>query len=90
MNKYLAEFIGTGILAYVYLAYMNPLAIGLTLALVYILTSNISGGHVNPAISIVMASIGKLETNEIIPYILSQMAGGLVGLEIFKRFPITP
>ena len=65
---------------------MNPLAIGLALALVYILTSNISGGHVNPAISIVMASFGKLETNEIIPYILSQMAGGLVGLEIFKLF----
>ena len=30
MNKYLAEFIGTAILIYVFVATMNPIAIGAT------------------------------------------------------------
>ena len=86
MNNYLAEFIGTGFFVYVILATGNPIAIGATLALVILLTSPISGGHINPAVSLVMASIGKIETNELIPYILAQLFGGLVALEIYKRY----
>ena len=33
-----------------------------------------------------MASIGKIETSELIPYILAQLFGGLVALEIYKRY----
>lgn len=88
MNNYLAEFIGTGFFVYVILATGNPIAIGATLALVILLTSPISGGHINPAVSLVMASIGKIETSELIPYIMSQLLGGLVALEIYKRYSI--
>ena len=49
MNNYLAEFIGTGLFVYVILATGNPLAIGAALALIVLLTANISGGHINPA-----------------------------------------
>lgn len=88
MNKYLAEFLGTGFFVYVILATGNPIAIGAALALAILLSMNISGGHINPAVSLVMASIGKIETNELIPYILAQLFGGLVALEIYKRYGI--
>ena len=86
MNNYLAEFLGTIFFVYVILATGNPLAIGSALALVILITSNISGGHMNPAVSIVMASAGKMPVNDLIPYCLAQIFGGLVALEMFKRF----
>lgn len=88
MQKYLAEFLGSLFFMYVILASGNPIAIGLSLCLVILLTSNISGGHVNPMVSLVMASIGKLNTNDLIPYMVAQILGGLVGLEIYKRYPM--
>jgi len=87
-NKYLAEFTGTLFLVYIILATGNPLAIGAALAFAILLTSNISGGHINPAVSIVMASYGKLDTGDLIPYILAQVFGGLVALEIYKRYKL--
>ena len=86
MQKYLAEFLGAIFFVYVILATGNPLAIGAALALVILLTSNISGGHINPAVSVVMTAAGKLPTSELIPYVLAQCFGGLVALEIYKRF----
>ena len=88
MKNYLAEFVGTGFFVYVILATGNPIAIGATLALVILITSSISGGHINPAVSLVMASIGKIETSELIPYIMSQLMGGLVALEIYKPYSL--
>jgi glycerol uptake facilitator-like aquaporin len=85
MYNYLAEFIGTLFVVYVVLATGNPLAIGAAYALSMLLTVNLSGGHINPAITIIMASLGKIETNDIIPYVLAQIFGALVGLELFKR-----
>jgi glycerol uptake facilitator-like aquaporin len=85
MNKYLVEFLGTGFFVYVILATGNPIAIGAALALIILLTSSISGGHINPAVSLVMASLGKIEPSELVPYIFAQFLGGLVALEIYKR-----
>ena len=84
-NKYLAEFLGSVFFIYIILATGNPLAIGAALAFVILITSPFSGGHVNPAVTIVTASLGKISTTEILPYILAQVLGGLVALEIFKR-----
>jgi len=86
MYNYLAEFTGTLFYVYIILATGNPLAVGAALALVMLLTANISGGYVNPATTIVMASLGKIATNDIVPYILAQAFGALVALEIFKRY----
>jgi len=88
MYKYLVEFLGTTFFVYIILATGNPLAIGAALALAILLTSNISGGHINPAVSIVMASAGKIPVSDLVPYILAQVFGGLVALEIYKRFKI--
>ena len=88
MYNYLVEFIGTAFFIYVILATGNPLAIGAALALVVLLTVNISGGYINPAVTIVMASAGKLPTVDIIPYCLAQIFGGLTALELYKRYKI--
>jgi glycerol uptake facilitator-like aquaporin len=88
MYNYLVEFLGTAFFVYVILATGNPLAIGAALALSILLTLNISGGHINPAVTIVMASAGKLPTVDIIPYCLAQIFGGLTALELYKRYKI--
>ena len=88
MQKYLAEFLGSLFFIYVILATGNPIAIGASLTLIALLASNISGGHVNPMVSLVMASIGKLDTRDLIPYMIAQVLGGLVGLEIYKRYQL--
>jgi glycerol uptake facilitator-like aquaporin len=88
MYSYLAEFLGTLFFVYIILATGNPLAIGAALAVAILLTQNISGGHINPAVTITMASAGKLDVNEILPYVLAQVFGGLAALQIYKRFKI--
>ena len=85
MNKYLVEFIGSILFVYVILVTGNALAIGATLALVIMIAAPISGGHINPAVSVVMASAGKLPTSELLPYVVSQVLGGLVALQLYKR-----
>ena len=85
MYSYFAEFIGALFFMYIILATGNPLAIGGALALAILIASHISGGHINPAVSIAMTSAGKLPMNDLLPYSVSQILGALVALEIFKR-----
>ena len=88
LQKYLAEFIGTLIFISVILVTGNPWAIGAALALVIWLTASISGGHMNPAVSIAMAFSGKLSKTDVMPYIVAQIAGGLLALAIFNKWKI--
>ena len=88
MQQYLVEFISSILFVYVILATGNPLAIGSTLALIILMTSNISGGYINPAVSITMAAAGRLSTNDLVPYCLAQILGGLVALELYKRIQL--
>lgn len=85
MNKYIVEFLGTMFFLYVILANGQPLAIGLALTIAIIIGNNISGANFNPAVSIMMAFAGKLPVQELIPYIISQVAGGLIALELYKN-----
>lgn len=85
MQKYIVEFFGTTLFVYIILATGNALAIGATLALLILLMGSVSGGHVNPAVSIVMAAAGKLPTTDLVPYCIAQILGALVALEIYKR-----
>jgi len=85
MNKYLVEFLGTLFFLYVILATGQPLAIGAALAVAIMVGGPISGGMFNPAVSVMMVAAGKMKSAELVPYILSQVAGGLVALELYKR-----
>lgn len=88
MYSYLAEFLGTLFFVYIIISTGNPLAIGAALALVILVTSSISGGHINPAVTIAMASAGKINIEEIVPYVLAQVFGGLTALQIYKRMKV--
>jgi glycerol uptake facilitator protein len=52
-------------------------AVAVTIA-VY-LTANASGAHLNPAVTIAMAAIGKFEGSKVAGYVCAQMAGGFFG-----------
>lgn len=85
MNKYIVEFLGTLFFLYVILASGNPLAIGLALCVAIMVGGKISGGNFNPAVSIMMASAGKLPMSDLLPYIGAQVAGGLMALELYRK-----
>jgi aquaporin Z len=84
MNKFIAEFLGTLSLVFVVLATGQPIAIGLALALIIMVIGGISGAHVNPAVSFTMYLMGKLSQEDLMPYIIAQVAGGLVALQLHK------
>jgi|TARA_B110000008_G_C16875311_1_gene526543 glycerol uptake facilitator-like aquaporin len=85
MNKYVVEYLGTLFFLYVILATGNPLAIGAALTIAIMLGGSISGGMYNPAVTVMMAAARKMSMNDVVPYIVAQVAGGLTALEIHKR-----
>jgi glycerol uptake facilitator-like aquaporin len=85
MQKYFVEFIGTFFFLYVIISTGNPLAIGGALALAAFLGGKISGGNFNPAVTIMMAAAKKLPRADVVPYIVAQIAGGLLALELYRR-----
>lgn len=86
MNAYLVEFLGTMFFLYVILVTGNAAAIGAALAIAILVGGKVSGGNFNPAVTIMMATAGNLDREKVVPYIISQVAGGLVALELFNRF----
>ncbi|MCR1023909.1 aquaporin Z [Cellulophaga baltica] len=97
MKKLIAEFIGTfwlvlgGCGSAVLAAGIPEIGIGLVgVALAFGLTvltgvyalGHISGGHFNPAVSIGLWVGGRFEAKELLPYIISQVLGGIAGAGI--------
>jgi aquaporin Z len=85
LEKLIVEFLGTLFFLYVILATGKVVPISLALAVAIYLGGSISGGMYNPAVSVVMTMIGKLPVNQLLPYILAQLLGGLAAFEIHKR-----
>ena len=85
MNKYFIEFIGTLFFVFIFLETKNAIAIGCSLIIAIMLGGPISGGNFNPAVSIIMFALDKLPINDLILYILAQVAGGIAALELYKR-----
>lgn len=97
MKKLIAEFIGTfwlvlGGCGSAVLAAAYPelgigfagvaLAFGLTvLTMVYAL-GNISGAHFNPAVSVGLWIGGRFDKKDVIPYIISQVLGAILGASV--------
>ncbi|MEN8846721.1 MAG: aquaporin Z [Akkermansiaceae bacterium] len=53
------------------------LAFGLTVLTMAFAIGHISGCHLNPAVSIGLAVAGRFNTKELLPYIMSQVLGGI-------------
>ena len=84
-NKYVCEFLGTMFLLYVIIASGKPLAIAAAVLVSMLIVGPISGGHLNPAVTVMMAAAKKLSMSDVLPYVLAQVAGGLAAFEIYKR-----
>jgi len=84
MKAVLIEFIGTLFFLYVILATGSPLAIGAALAAAVYVGGSISGGNFNPAVTIMMIAAKKQPIETALPYIVAQVAGGLVALAVYK------
>lgn len=55
------------------------LAFGLTVLTMAFAIGHISGCHLNPAVSVGLTVAGRLPAGDLIPYIIAQVIGGLVG-----------
>lgn len=81
----LVEFLGTFIFLSVIVATGNPWAIGATLAILAFFASNVSGGHFNPAVSIITLFNRGMSTENAIGYIIAQVAGGIAAVATYNR-----
>ena len=94
MKKYIAEFIGTLVLvtmgcgtamlvgcdAAVGSGYLlTALAFGLSIVAMAYSIGNISGCHVNPAVSLAVFINGGMDSRDFIGYVVSQVLGAIVG-----------
>jgi len=84
LQKFAAELIGTFILCFVVLVTGDFLAIGSTLALLVLVIAPISGGPFNPAVAIAFLTAGKISYADILPYVLAEIAGALIAVELSK------
>lgn len=55
------------------------LAFGLTVVVGAYAFGPISGGHFNPAVTLGVAAAGRLPWKDVLPYIVAQVVGGLIG-----------
>ncbi|WP_297483664.1 aquaporin Z [uncultured Photobacterium sp.] len=94
MRKLVAEFIGTAwlvlggcgsaVLAAAYpdlgIGFLGvALAFGLTVVTMAYAIGHISGCHLNPAVTVGLWAGGRFSTGEVVPYIASQVLGGIAG-----------
>lgn len=100
-KKYVAEFIGTFVLVFFacgtaavvgcsaengtgYL--LTALAFGLVIVAMAYSIGNISGCHINPAVSIAMLVSKKLSLKDFAGYVVAQFAGAIVGAAALMAF----
>ena len=101
VKKYLAECIGTFVLVFFacgtavvtkcsvdnpagYLA--SALAFGLVIVAMAYSIGNVSGCHINPAVSIAMLVSGKMSVKDFIGYVVAQFVGAIVGAAALMAF----
>jgi len=101
IRKYVAEFIGTFVLVFFacgtaavvgcsaengtgYL--LTALAFGLVIVAMAYSIGNISGCHINPAVSIAMLISGKMTAADFIGYVIAQFAGSTIGAAALMAF----
>ena len=96
-KQYLAEFLGTGMLVFfgcgtamllgcVYMMgcgyLLTALAFGLVMTVCVYLFGDVSGCHINPAVTFAMYLEGKISKNKAICYTVCQCVGGFFGIAL--------
>ena len=87
LDKLFVEFLGTFIfLSVILMSGGNALYIGIALAAAILFGGAISGGHFNPAVSI-MQYYGKMVTGkQATLYIIVQVLAGIAAFMFYKRY----
>ncbi len=102
IKKYIAEFIGTFVLvlfacgtaaavgcstADPNVAYLlTALAFGLVIVAMAYSIGNVSGCHINPAVSIAMLVSGKMSIKDFVGYVVAQCLGAIAGAALLGYF----
>jgi aquaporin Z len=90
MKKYIAEFIGTFFLVLTIgctvipgaAGVIAPLAIGSALMVMVYAAGHLSGGHLNPAVTLAVWLRGRCDTKDVVPYIISQVAAAALAATV--------
>lgn len=85
MKKYIAEFIGAFFLVLTIgctvipgaAGVIAPLAIGAALMVMVYATGHISGGHLNPAVTLAVFVRGRCDAKDVVPYWIAQLLAGV-------------
>lgn len=89
----IAEFLGTGLFLFFGICCLSALKLtgaslglweiciiwGLGISLAVYLTAGISGGHLNPAVTVALWLFACFPGRKVVPYILAQVAGAFGG-----------
>ena len=94
MNKYIAEFIGTFFLVLTVgctgigagSGVIAPLAIGAALMVMVFAGGHISGAHYNPAVTVGVFIRGKVNSADVVPYMVAQLAGAAIAAVLVTKF----
>lgn len=97
IKKYLAEFIGTCVLVLLACGVAGQicgndtagyvgtaLAFGLVIVAMAYSIGNVSGCHINPAVSIAMLISGKMSVKDFCGYVIAQFAGAIAGAALLN------
>ncbi len=91
----MAEFLGTAILATVAInisrsqigiGYFVAIGVGLALALLVLAFGKTSGAHLNPAVTIGLWTLRRIQSVQAVAYIAMQMLGGLAAWQLANYF----
>jgi len=81
----LVEFLGTFLFMSVILATGNPLAIGAALAVLIGLGGAVSGGHFNPAVTLMTLYNRGMPSDNAGAYVVVQVMAALLAVSVYNR-----
>jgi aquaporin Z len=83
---FLAEFLGTFILVLSILATANPLFIAAAFLAAITIISKISGGHINPVVSLAMFMNGTITSKQLMLFIPAQILGAVAAYYAYNAY----
>lgn len=76
----MAENLAGGNVALALLA--NAAATAAALAVIILILGPVSGAHINPAVTLVLAAVRRFRRADVLPYIAAQVGGGIAGVAL--------
>ena len=86
LKKSLAEFVGVTVFLTAITAagneFLKPFTVALALGLMILLTGGVSGGHLNPAVTLFFFARKEITLGTALAYVGAQLAGGFAGASL--------